>query len=231
MAQTITMYYTIDGSQPDQDSPIWDGTPIQLGLYGGYQELKAVSVNGYGKQGNTLEVRYKFETSPSYRKTYSAEDVIADLKLGATTREAFRTKYGNGEGPEMVVLNTVEGECEKYTYDWGYASFMKIKSGWVLADLMFTNNQFTGPRDTKIGMTESKITGMYKDFGQVVGATGIKRGLYYESESKQGVISILSAGDKIIYYRVGTADGHVWQLEYHIGTDGTCNAIRWFFER
>lgn len=231
VAQTITIYYTIDGSQPDQDSPVWDGTPIQMGTYGGYQVLKAVSVNGYGKQGNMLERTYKFETTPGYRKVFSVEDTIADLKLGTTTREAFRTKYGEGKGPEMVILNTVEGECEKYTYDWGYASFMKIKSGWVLADLMFTNNQFTGPRDTKIGMTESKITGLYKDFGQVVGATGIKRGLYYKNEDEQGVISILPTGEKIIYYRVGTADGHVWQLEYYLGVDGKCTSIRWFYER
>lgn len=231
VAQTITIYYTIDGSQPDQDSPIWDGTPIQMGIYGGYQVLKAVSVNGYGKQGNTLERKYKFETSPGYRKVYAVTDVIGDLKLGTTTREAFRTKYGDGQGPEMVILNTVEGECEKYTYDWGYASFMKIKSGWVLADLMFTNDQFEGPRNTKVGMAEEKITGQYKDFCQVVGATGIKRGLYYEDEDKQGVISILPTGERIVYYRVGTAEGHVWQLEYYIGKDGNCNAIRWFFER
>ncbi len=231
VAQTITIYYTIDGSQPDQDSPIWDGTPIQMGSYGGYQVLKAVSVNGYGKQGNTLERTYKFETSPGYRKVYAVEDVIADLKLGTTTREAFRTKYGDGQGPEMVILNTVEGECEKYTYDWGYASFMKIKSGWVLADLMFTNSQFEGPRNTRVGMAEEKITGLYKDFGQVIGATGIKRGLYYENEDKQGVISILPTGERIVYYRVGTAEGHVWQLEYYIGKNGNCNAIRWFFER
>ncbi len=231
VAQTITIYYTIDGSQPDQDSPIWDGTPIQMGIYGGYQVLKAVSVNGYGKQGNTLDRTYKFETSPGYRKVYSVTDVIADLKLGTTTREAFRTRYGDGQGPEMVILNTVEGECEKYTYDWGYASFMKIKSGWVLADLMFTNSQFEGPRNTRIGMAEEKITGLYKNFGQVVGATGIKRGLYYVDEDEQGVISILPTGERIIYYRVGTAEGHVWQLEYHIGKDGNCNAIRWFFER
>ena len=231
VAQTITIYYTIDGSQPDQDSPIWDGTPFQMGTYGGYQVLKAVSVNGYGKQGNMLVRTYKFETSTVYRKTYSAEDVIADLKLGVTTREAFRSKYGEGIGPEMIVLSTVDGECEKYTYDWGYASFMKTKSGWVLAELRFTNGQFTGPRDTKIGMEESKITSLYKDFGQVVGATGIKRGLYYDNEDKQGVISILPTGEKTIYYRVGTADGHVWQLEYYIGTNGKCNAIRWVFER
>ncbi len=231
VAQTITIYYTIDGSQPDQDSPIWDGTPIQLGNYGGYVYLKAVSVNGYGKQGNTLERTYKFDVSPGYRKMFTTEDVIGDLKLGTTTREAFHAKYGAGQGPEMVILNTVEGECEKYTYDWGYASFMKIKSGWVLADLKFTNDQFEGPRDTRIGMAEAKITALFKDCGQVVGATGIKRGLYYENEDRQGVISIMPTGEKTIYYRVGTADGHVWQLEYEINTSGNCTSIRWFYER
>ena len=231
VAQTITIYYTVDGSQPDQDSPIWDGTPIQLGIYGGYQTIKAVSVNGYGKQGNTLSVKYKFDTNPGYRKVLSADDVIGDLKLGVTTREAFRTKYGEGKGPEMVQLNTVEGECEKYTFDWGYAAFMKIKSGWVLADIMFTDNTFTGPRNTKIGMAENKITELYKDFGQPVGATGIKRGLYYVGEDEQGAISILPTGEKTVFYRTGTADGHVWQLEYSIGKDGKCHAIRWFFER
>lgn len=231
VAQTITIYYTIDGSQPDQDSPMWDGTPIQMGTNGGYQVLRAVSVNGYGKQGNTLERTYKFETNPGYRKVYTVEDVIPGLKLAVTSREDFRAKYGEGQGPEMVVLNTVEGECEQYTYDWGYASFMKIKTGWVLADVMFTTGKFEGPRNTRIGMTEEKITGQFKDFGQVVGHTGVKRGLYYENENKQGVISILPTGERIVYYRVGTADGHVWQLEYSIGKDGSCNAIRWFFER
>ena len=95
---------------------------------------------------------------------------------------------------------------------------------------MFTS-QFNGPRSTKIGMTEAKITDQFKDFGQVVGATGIKRGLYYKNEDEQGVISILPSGEKIIYYRTGTAEGHVWQLEYYINTSGSCNAIRWFYER
>ena len=231
VAQTITIYYTIDGSQPDQDSPIWDGTPFQMGSFGGYQVLKAVSVNGYGKQGNTLERTYKFDTKPGYRKVFSVEDTIENFKLGTTTREDFRAKYGEGQGPEMITLNNVDGQCEKYTFDWGYASFMKIKSGWVLADLYFTQNQYDGPRGTKIGTTADKITDQYKDFGQVVGSTGIKRGLYYENEDKQGVISILENGEKVIYYRIGTADGHVWQLEYHIGKDDACSAIRWFFEK
>ena len=231
VAQTITIYYTIDGSQPDQDSPIWDGTPIQLGTTGGYVTLKAVSVNGYGKQGNTLEVKYKFDVSPGHKKVYSVEDVIADLKIGATTREAFRSKYGDGTGPQMVTINTVEGECEMYTYSWGHASFMKIKSGWVLAELYFKDSQFTGPRGTKVGMAETKITEQFKDFGQVVGSTGIKRGLYYENEDKQAVISILPGGSKVIYYRTGTADGHVWQLEYNINTSGNCESIRWVYER
>ena len=231
VAQTITIYYTIDGSHPDQDSPIYDGTPIQMGLYSGYQVLNAVSVNGYGKQGNMLTVRYKFESSTGYRKVLSISDTIGSLKLGATTREDFRAKYGQGEGPEMVLLDTVEGECEKYVYDWGYATFMKQKSGWVLADILFTDNTFEGPRDTKVGMTESKITGQFKDFGQPVGATGVKRGLYYESADEQGVISIRPTGERTIYYRTGTAEGHVWQLEYEINADGKCTSIRWVFER
>ncbi len=231
VAQTIKIYYTIDGSQPDQDSPIWDGTPIQLGTYGGRQILKAVSVNGYGKQGNTLVVEYKFNVNPTYRKMYNTDDVISDLKLGTTTREAFRSKYGNGTGPEMVWMNTIEGECEKYTYPWGHATFMKLKSGWVLADLAFTTNEFAAPRKTKIGSTETEVTSVFKDCGQVVGNTGVKRGLYYENEEKQGAISILPSGEKTIFYRVNTADGHVWQLEYHISSAGTVTSIRWTYER
>ncbi len=231
VAQTITMYYTVDGSQPDQDSPVWDGTPIQLGTYSGYQVLKAVSVNGYGKQGNMLETRYKFTGKAGYRDVYGIEDVIGGLKLGTTTREDFHARFGAGQGPEMTLMNDVDGECEKYVYDWGYATFMKIKSGWVLADVYFTDNQFDAPRNTRIGMTEAEITKLYKDFGQPVGATGIKRGLYYENEDKQGVVSILPDGQRIVYYRVGTADGHVWQLEYHIGASGRCDAIRWVYER
>ena len=59
----ITIYYTIDGSIPDEDSPVWDGeTAIQLP--GGYVTLRATAVNGYGKASNTLEVLYKIEQKP-----------------------------------------------------------------------------------------------------------------------------------------------------------------------
>ncbi len=230
VAQTITIYYTIDGSQPDQDSPIFTGEAITLPT-GGYVTLKAVSVNGYGKQGNTLNVQYKIDCKPYFKKVYSTADTIDGMKLNATTREAFWGKYGNGTGPEMVTLDTVEGELERYTYPWGYASFMKIKSGWVLADLMFTTGEITGPRDTKIGMTETQITEKFKDFGQVVGNTGVKRGLYYVEEDEQGAVSILPTGERTIYYRTDTAEGHMWQLEYQLGTDGKCKSIRWFFQR
>ncbi len=230
VAQTITIYYTIDGSQPDQDSPIWDGTPIQLPT-GGYVHLRAVSVNGYGKQGNTMLRTYKFDCAPYFKKMYNVQDFVDDLKIGVTTREAFWGKYGNGTGPEMVMQDTIEGECEKYTYPWGYASFMKLKTGWVLSDIQFTTGEFTGPRGTRIGMSEKDITGLFKDCGQVVGATGVKRGLYYDAEDEQGAISILPTGEKTIYYRTGTADGHTWQLEYHLDASGKCHTIRWVFER
>ena len=95
---------------------------------------------------------------------------------------------------------------------------------------MFTDSTFEGPRETKIGMTETKITALFKDFCQPVGATGIKRGLYYKSEDQQGAISILPTGEKTIYYRDDTADGHVWQLEYAISSEGNCTSIRLFSE-
>ncbi len=229
VAQTITMYYTIDGSQPDKDSPIWDGTEIQLPA-GGYVTLKAVSVNGYGKQGNTMERTFKFDCAPYFKEIYNVQDLVDDLKLGATTREAFWGKYGEGTGPSRVQLNTVEDECERYTYPWGHATFMKQKSGWVLAEVEFTST-LTGPRGTKNGMSEEDITKQFKDFGQVVGATGVKRGLYYEAEDEQGAISIQASGARTIYYRTGTADGHTWQLEYHINASNQCTSIRWVYER
>ena len=48
VAQTITIYYTIDGSTPDEDSPLYT-TGEKIKMPGGNVTLKAISVNGYGK--------------------------------------------------------------------------------------------------------------------------------------------------------------------------------------
>ncbi len=231
IAQTVTIYYTIDGSQPDRDSPIFDPNSdeaIQLPT-GGYVELKAVSVNGYGKQGNTLTVTYKFDCKPYFKNKYGVDDAIAGLKLGATTRENFFSKYGTGEGPRVVRIEKIDADCHAYDYEWGSATFTLVKTGWVLAELDFTAS-FTGPRGTKIGATETDITSQFKDFGQVVGNTGVKRGLYYVDAEEKGEVQILSDGTRIVFYSFGTAEGHVWKLYYYIGTDGKCNRIQWLYE-
>lgn len=226
VAQDITIYYTIDGSRPDADSPIFDGEAITLPA--GRVTLRAVSVNGYDKEGNMLEVTYKFNIKPALKAMYSTADTIGTLKLGTTTREEFQGKYGKASSVETTWIFGVDGDCEKHVYPWGYAAFMKSKTGFVLADLYFTDNTFSGPRSTGIGSTETQVTEQFKDFGQVVGATGRKRGLY-QDESKRGVIYIAESGEKTIVYRVDT-ESHIWQLTYSLNAAGRVTSIRWQYE-
>ena len=228
VAQTITVYYTIDGSQPDPDSPIFTGEGIELP--GGGVTLKAISVNGYMKSSTTFERYFKFDKGPYPESMYSTlKDFIGDMKLGVTTRESFISEYGSGTSMEMVSLSNIDGQCEKYLYPWGHAAFMKVRTGWVLAELYFTTDQFKGPRSTAVGMTEKEITSKFKDFGQVESPSG-NRGLY-EDEDDKGKIYKQEDGTKIIRYRASTADSLMWQLDYELNTVGTCVAIRWTFEQ
>lgn len=228
VAQDITIYYTIDGSIPDADSPIFTGEPIVMNT-NGYMTLRAVSVNGYSKQGNMKEIEIKLNLRTKSPKVYNMEDAIGGLKVGSTTREAFLSQHGQGSSVETVWIYGIDGECEKHHYPWGYATFMKQKTGWVLADLYFTTNAFSGPRGTGIGMTETQITSQFKDFGQVTSPSG-NRGLY-EDETDKGKIYVQEDGGKIIRYRTGTDDNHVWQLDYILNKAGTVTAIQWLFER
>lgn len=232
VAQTLTFYYTIDGSEPDADSPIFDpATSPDIVLPTGRVTLKAVAVNGYGKASHTLERTFKFDVKPNPQAVYNVKDTIGDLRLAITTREAFLTKYGEGSSTETVWMYGVDGDCEKHTYPWGYATFMKIKSGWVLADLYFTTGQFSGPRGTGIGMTEKDVVAKFKDFGQIESPSG-NRGLYHDMESSdKGKIYVNPEGGKVIRYRTDTADAHVWQLDYFLNDAGTVTAIQWMYER
>ena len=230
VAQTITIYYTIDGSIPDADSPIFvEGTPIVMDV-NGYMTLRAVAVNGYGKQGNMKEVEIKLNVKNKSPKVYCTEDVLGDLKLGGTTQENFLKRYGEGRKKENVWLPGIVGECVRYTYSWGDVTFMKTKAGWQLAEVNMTANEFSGPRGTAIGMSEKEITGKFKDYGQVTSPSG-NRGLYRDiKNSDWGKIWVQEDGGKIIRYRTGTADMHVWQLEYILNPEGRCTAIHWLYE-
>lgn len=230
VAQTITIYYTIDGSMPDADSPIYTGEPIVMDT-SGYMTLRAVSVNGYGKQGNMKEVKIKLSLRTKSKAVYNMEDTIDSLKLGTTTREVFLTKYGEGTGTEPVYLYGVDGECERHLYPWGYASFMKQNTGWTLAEVYLTSNALSAPRGTGVGMTEKEITEKFRDFGQVVSPSG-NRGLYENIEnSDKGKIYVLEEGGKVIRYRTDTTDAHVWQLDYNLNEAGKVTSIHWLYER
>ena len=228
-AQDITIYYTIDGSIPDADSPIYTGEPIVMAT-NGYNWLRAVSVNAYGKQGNMKEIEIKLNLRTRSPKVYCMEDVIADLKLGATAQDVFLRKYGSGTASENVWLYGVNGECVRYTYSWGYATFMKTKTGWFLAEVYLTTNELKLPRDTAIGMKEAEITAKYKDFGQVTSPSG-NRGLYDDIKSSdKGKIYVQEGGGKVIRYRTDTTDMHIWQMDYILNDAGVCTAVHWLYE-
>lgn len=218
----ITIYYTIDGSNPDADSPVWTGEPFYLPA--GNVTLKAVAVNGNGKASNMLQVGYKFTFSPKPKDSYRVTDTANGLTLYATSREDFQAANGKGDSMEEVYVEGFSDMCQRYQYPWGYATMAKTKKGWVLSELYFTTSQFAGPRSTGIGNTEDEVVGKFRDMGQVASPSG-NRGLYDNTYGK-GKIYLNQDGTKLIRYIAYTADSHEWQLDYELGTNGKVQAIK-----
>ena len=219
----ITIYYTIDGSNPDADSPVYGGENIVLPS--GRVTLKAIAVNGYGKSSNQLEVLYKIEAKPYPLSAYSTDDAIAKLSLYYTTRSSFQETYGVSDQVEKVNVDGFDAECEKHTYSWGYAVFGTKRQEWYLIELYFTSPTFNGPRGTALGDTQTDIVSAFRDMGQVASPSG-NRGLYADDEDI-GKIYNLGDGTYLIRYQCETNDSNLWRLEYSISSSGLCNAIRW----
>ena len=225
--EDITIYYTIDGSIPDEDSPIWDGTPIQLPT--GRVYLRAVAVNEYGKSSNMLEVFYKIDCKPYPLTVLSYSDFTGDLTPATTTRLDFELQYGEGLSTEEYTIDG-QDQGEKVTYSWGYAIFgRKSNAAWILYGICYTTNQFPSPRNTGIGQNESAITGQFRDAGQVASPSG-NRGLYTD-DNNTGKVLAQEDGTKIVRYRCDSPDGHIWQLSYHLNKSGTCDSIEWLWIR
>lgn len=229
VAQTITIYYTVDGSIPDSDSPVYDGTPVHIATR--RATIRAVSVNGYNKASNTKEVSYRLERCPWPKDPYNLKDGIERLILFSTTREEFFSWYGTTENSQTVSLLNATGECERFFYDWGYATMMRMRAGgWVLVELYFTTDQFSGPRGTGIGSSEEDVTGQFQDMGQVTSPSG-NRGLYADQGSNdKGKIYAQEDGGKYIEYITDTAEGHLWYLDYFLDASGVVTAIQWLFQ-
>ena len=224
----ITIYYTIDGSTPDADSPIFNTDDKGILLPGGRVTLRAVSVNEYGKASNTLEVGYKIEAKPYPLSIYSTDDTANGLRLNGTTYTDFTAAYGEATQSQEVVRSGFDGRVTKYTYSWGYAVFHNLKGTNTLIELYFTST-FKGPRSTGIGSTLDQVVGKFCDMLQPESPSG-NRGLYSKDSgvgkiyvngngtSREGESQIIYSEHPIdahvIRYTCETADSHTWSLDY-----------------
>lgn len=221
----IVIYYTIDGSEPDADSPIFTGDAFWLPS--GRVTLKAVAVNRYGKVSNTLSILYKIEAKPYPLSAITTDDEPNDIKLFTTTMTEFQKRYGAGNGYTSVYLDGIETECRKYSYDWGYAVMTLNRKNWVVVELYFKNKTFKGPRGTGTGDSLNFVISKFKDMGQVESPSG-NRGLY-ETSDGSGKLWKQEDGSYILRYTINTADSHEWQLDYIIGTDQIVHSMDFLY--
>ena len=219
---SIVIYYTVDGSAPDSDSPIYDGEPIRLP--NGWVTLKAVAVNRYRKLSNVLEIKYKIEANPKPKTAFSADDTIDSLKIFKTTQPEFNAAYGEGTPAGSVPVEGFDTDCRRFDYPWGYVIMNLSKKNWVLTEISIDQaGTFTGPRGTQIGDTESFVVDKFRDMQQVESKSG-NRGLYALDNGSTGKIWVQEEGQKIIRYRY-PVDSHWVQLEYLLSASGTVKNI------
>ena len=222
----IVIYYTVDGSIPGDDSPIYDGNPVQLPS-GHTVTIKAIAVNKYDKKSNMLEVSYKIEAKPYPLTAWTMDETIANLELNKTTMADFVKAYGEGNQADMDPDPNFTSECRKYEYPWGYAVMNLAKKNWVLVELYFDNSStFKAPRGTGVGDPMDFVVGKFKDLGQIASESG-NRGLYHLDNLSDG--KILAGEDKepeTVRYRIRD-DGHWYQLEYILNSGKTVTAVRY----
>ena len=221
----IVIYYTVDGSIPDADCPIYTGEPVQLPS-GHVVTIKAVAVNKYNKVSNMLEVKYKIEAKPYPLTAWDLKETIAGLELNKTSMADFQAKYGEGKQVEMKQTGEFETECRKYEYSWGYAVMNLAKRSWVLVELYFNDtSSFKAPRNTGVGDPADYVVGQFKDLGQLESKSG-NRGLYALDSGSDGKIWLQEDGTKILRYRIRN-DGHWYMLEYYVNKGGNVEAVDW----
>lgn len=215
----ITMYYTLDGSTPDLNSPKYTGDPIYLP--GGRVTLKAIAVNSFGKTSNVMEVGYKIKNVKT-REMYSETDAFQGFKLLSTTQEAFVQANGQPSTRETVTIDKIEGECQKLNYDWGYCTVAPISGQMLVTEVYETQDKFAAPRGTHIGNTEKEVTDVFRDMNQLNSQNG-DRSLYYDGNNT-GIIKLVSENQKSIQYECFTLESNHVVLKYDLA-NGIVTAI------
>lgn len=210
--EELTYHYTIDGSFPNEESPVYDGTPIQMPS--GRVMLRAICINGYGKMSPTMEIFYKFDVKPHPLTMYSYEDLFNGFTLGKTTPQEFTQTFGEPKEIQKTQYLYTDGEAQHMEYDWGHAVFLLTGNQWGLVRVEMNREIAKGPRNVGFGSTETDITGVFKDFGQLQSPNG-NRGLYYEDPSI-GKITQNEDGSRTVQYTCATLDSKKWVLQYHL---------------
>ena len=207
----ITMYYTLDGSIPDTNSPMYTGDPIYLP--GGKVILRAVAVNSKGKVSNAMEVGYKIN-NVDYRLIYSEKDAINGFTLLSTTMEEFVQANGEPASREAATVQGIPDECQKLVYSWGHCVIAPISGSWRVVEIYQTQNKFGAPRNTSIGQSEQEVTNSFRDMRQPESKNG-DRSLYLDG-SDFGTVKRVSDNQKSIQYSCINVEGYQMLLQYDL---------------
>lgn len=215
----VTLYYTIDGTQPTIDSPIYTGEGIKLPR--GSCTLRAVAVNKLGKVSNELTQSYKV-TGTVIRYYRAADDTVAGVTPLVTTREAFEKAFGAPDGEKAVENSAMKGACTALNYGWGEARFTLLAGKTVLYALDTTSASMKAPRGTHVGDTMTHVIGAFRDIGQVANAKG-NRSLYYDEKTGYGRLTNLGDNKHCVEY-VNYMESGTVTLRYYVA-DGTVERI------
>ncbi|MEG2207199.1 MAG: chitobiase/beta-hexosaminidase C-terminal domain-containing protein [Clostridia bacterium] len=223
--EPLTFYYTIDGSMPTKESPVYDGTPIKLPS--GRVTLRAVCVNQYDKMSSTMEVGYKFNIKPSPLSEYEEADTFDGFTLMKTSRVDFEKRFGKPDSEMETTYLSLAFPAVHLTYGWGYAVFILNEDVWQLARVEMDNQLASGPRGVGFGSSEKEICAVYKDMGQQEAPNG-SRGLYYSYPSVGQVLQSAD-GVRTIHYSCKTVESNLWVLEYRL-KNGKVNQILHYYQ-
>ncbi|MBR0227883.1 MAG: chitobiase/beta-hexosaminidase C-terminal domain-containing protein [Clostridia bacterium] len=208
----LTIYYTLDSQTPTANSPIYTGESFLLPP--GKSTVKAIAVNGYGKASNVMERTY--EVKLPFKLYFSESDNFSDFTIMETGRDAFVKKFGSPSAETAVEDDSVPGAAVLLTYSWGEARFYMTERGYILYAIETASATATGPRKTKIGMTETEITEKFRDMQQLHNQDG-SRSIYYDTQNKKyAMMAHLDAfNDRIDYIYYRSDNGRV-TLSYYL---------------